>query len=82
MPAFISAAQAVEHYEITRYGTQGWADRLGYKDAVNLLDATFQEESRPTRFHQACRNRRQRGRPEGCFICRKCIRGRLEVGPC
>jgi ferritin-like metal-binding protein YciE len=42
----ISAAQAVEHYEITRYGTlKRWAETLGMKDAAKLLDATLQEES-------------------------------------
>jgi ferritin-like metal-binding protein YciE len=42
----ISSAQAVEHYEITRYGTlKAWAKELGYKDAVNLLDATLKEEA-------------------------------------
>lgn len=41
----ISAAQAVEHYEIARYGTlKAWADLLGKKDAVKLLDATLKEE--------------------------------------
>ncbi|QRM57394.1 ferritin-like domain-containing protein [Sinorhizobium sp. BG8] len=43
----ISAAQAVEHYEITRYGTlKAWAQRLGYTEAVTLLDATLREESK------------------------------------
>jgi len=43
----ISAAQAVEHYEITRYGTlKRWAQMLGMKDAVKLLDATLKEESK------------------------------------
>ncbi|GLK74494.1 ferritin-like domain-containing protein [Ancylobacter dichloromethanicus] len=42
----ISSAQAVEHYEITRYGTlKRWAQVLGLKDAVTLLDATLKEES-------------------------------------
>ena len=42
----ISSAQAVEHYEIARYGTlKAWAQQLGYKDAVPLLDATLKEES-------------------------------------
>ena len=41
----VSAAQAVEHYEIARYGTlRTWAQQLGLKDAVTLLDATLQEE--------------------------------------
>ncbi|HEY4586144.1 MAG TPA: ferritin-like domain-containing protein [Brevundimonas sp.] len=42
----LAAAQAVEHYEITRYGTlKRWAQVLGLKDAVKLLDETLQEES-------------------------------------
>ncbi len=42
----ISSAQAVEHYEITRYGTlKSWAQQLGMKEAVGLLDATLKEES-------------------------------------
>lgn len=41
----ISAAQAVEHYEMARYGTlKTWAAQLGMKDAVKLLDATLKEE--------------------------------------
>ncbi|SDH01393.1 ferritin-like domain-containing protein [Pelagibacterium luteolum] len=43
----ISSAQAVEHYEITRYGTlKRWATELGLKDAAKLFDATLQEESK------------------------------------
>ncbi|MBB3311564.1 ferritin-like metal-binding protein YciE [Rhizobium sp. BK196] len=43
----ISAAQAVEHYEIARYGTlKTWAQTLGFKDAVMLLDQTLQEEGK------------------------------------
>src|ERR1700754_1471026 len=41
----LAAAQAVEHYEISRYGTlKNWANQLGYNDAVKLLDATLNEE--------------------------------------
>ncbi|WP_108459758.1 ferritin-like domain-containing protein [Devosia naphthalenivorans] len=41
----VSAAQAVEHYEIARYGTlKTWAGQLGLTEAVSLLDATLQEE--------------------------------------
>jgi ferritin-like metal-binding protein YciE len=41
----IAAAQAVEHYEIARYGTLcAWAEELGMKDAAKLLDQTLQEE--------------------------------------
>jgi ferritin-like metal-binding protein YciE len=43
----VAAAQAVEHYEIARYGTlKQWAQQLGMKDAVRLLDATLQEEKK------------------------------------
>ncbi|MCA1438738.1 ferritin-like domain-containing protein [Ensifer sp. IC4062] len=41
----ISAAQSVEHYEIARYGTlKTWAQTIGLKDAVSLLDKTLKEE--------------------------------------
>jgi ferritin-like metal-binding protein YciE len=41
----ISAAQAVEHYEIARYGTlKAWAKQLGKRDVVALLEATEREE--------------------------------------
>lgn len=41
----ISSAQAVEHYEIARYGTlKAWAQQLGKSDIVSLLDATLKEE--------------------------------------
>ena len=38
----LAAAQAVEHYEIARYGTlKTWASELGLKQSVKLLDATL-----------------------------------------
>jgi ferritin-like metal-binding protein YciE len=41
----LAAAQAVEHYEITRYGTlRTWAQELGYDKAVKLLEQTLSEE--------------------------------------
>ena len=37
--AILAAAQAVEHYEIVRYGTlKTWAQELGMKEAVRLID--------------------------------------------
>lgn len=43
----LAAAQAVEHYEISRYGTlKQWALQLGIKEAVQLLDETLQEEKK------------------------------------
>lgn len=41
----ISSAQAVEHYEICRYGTLiEWAKDLGHHDAIKLLEETLKEE--------------------------------------
>ena len=41
----LAAAQAVEHYEISRYGTLiAWAEELGLDDAVSLLEETLEEE--------------------------------------
>jgi ferritin-like metal-binding protein YciE len=41
----LAAAQAVEHYEISRYGTLiAWAEELGLDDAVSRLQATLEEE--------------------------------------
>ena len=43
----LAAAQAVEHYEISRYGTlKTWAQELGLNDAVRLLDQTLDEEKK------------------------------------
>ena len=40
----LAAAQAVEHYEISRYGTlKAWAEKLDMPDAVKLLDQTLAE---------------------------------------
>src|ERR1700739_4193691 len=49
MPALdaglVAAAQAVEHYEMSRYGTlRTWAEELGMPDAAALLEATLKEE--------------------------------------
>lgn len=41
----VAAAQAVEHYEISRYGTlRTWAEELGHSGSVKLLQATLDEE--------------------------------------
>ena len=43
--ALIAAAQAVEHYEMTRYGTlMAWARQLGRNDVITLLNQTLDEE--------------------------------------
>jgi len=41
----VSAAQAVEHYEIARYGTlRTWAEELGLNQAMKLLQQTLDQE--------------------------------------
>jgi ferritin-like metal-binding protein YciE len=43
----LAAAQAIEHYEIARYGTlRAWAEELGMKDAARLLQQTLDEEKK------------------------------------
>jgi len=43
----LAGGQAVEHYEMSRYGTlKTWATQLGLKDAAALLDQTLQEEKK------------------------------------
>jgi ferritin-like metal-binding protein YciE len=45
--AILAAAQAVEHYEIVRYGTlKSWAEELGLQDAIKLIDQNLQEEKK------------------------------------
>jgi ferritin-like metal-binding protein YciE len=59
----LAAAQAVEHYEISRYGTlRTWAEQLGMRDAVRLLEQTLQEEKKTdqllTELAEAALNRK------------------------
>jgi ferritin-like metal-binding protein YciE len=43
--AIVGSAQAVEHYEIARYGTLiAWAEQLGHDDLVRLLTTNLNEE--------------------------------------
>jgi ferritin-like metal-binding protein YciE len=43
----LAAAQAVEHYEISRYGTlKAWATKMNLPEAVKLLDQTLNEEKK------------------------------------
>jgi hypothetical protein len=62
----LAAAQAVEHYEISRYGTlKSWAGKLSMASAVRLLDqnAHRREENRRD-FDQ---DRRRRGQRRSCL---------------
>jgi ferritin-like metal-binding protein YciE len=43
--AIVGSAQAVEHYEIARYGTLiAWADSVGHDDIIRLLNTNLNEE--------------------------------------
>jgi ferritin-like metal-binding protein YciE len=43
--ALAAAAQAVEHYEISRYGTLiAWSKQLGHDECTRLFEATLEEE--------------------------------------
>ncbi len=43
--AMLAAAQAVEHYEISRYGTlMAWAKQLGRNDCASILSQNLEEE--------------------------------------
>lgn len=43
----LAAAQAVEHYEMARYGTlRAWAQQMGLREAVRLLEQTLDEEKK------------------------------------
>jgi ferritin-like metal-binding protein YciE len=47
----LASAQAVEHYEIARYGTMSaWANQLGLSKAVKLLDQTLEQEKAADRL--------------------------------
>src|SRR4051794_9984304 len=57
----IAAGQAVEHYEMSRYGTfRTWAQQLGMRDAARLLEQTLAEEKKTddllTRLAEASAN--------------------------
>lgn len=42
----LAAARAIEHYEISRYGSlKSWAQQFGLDETVTLLDQTLQEET-------------------------------------
>lgn len=65
--ALIAAAQAVEHYEMTRYGTlKRWAEELGMKEAADLFAKTLAEEEKTdadlTKLADAGVNERAKGK--------------------
>ncbi len=67
----IAAAQAVEHYEIARYGTlRSWAQQLGMQEAAQLLEQTLQEEKADRRASQQDRSQRRQARGGLNRFCR------------
>ena len=63
--ALIAAAQAVEHYEITRYGTLiAWAEELDKEAVAKLLTTTLNEEKAADK--KAVEHRREEGQFESC----------------
>ena len=59
--AIVAGAQAVEHYEICRYGTLiAWAEKLGHDEVVRLLTSNLNEEKGGQ--HQAQYDRASKGR--------------------
>jgi len=66
----IASAQAIEHYEIARYGTlKTWAGQLGRDEAVRLLDETLKEEKKTdellTQIAERANMRAEQGEMEG-----------------
>ena len=60
----LAAAQAVEHYEISRYGTLiAWAEELGLDDVVSLLRETSTRKRPRTRLLRNSQKRRSISRP-------------------
>ena len=60
----IASAQAVEHYEITRYGTlAALAKQLGRHDCAAVLETTLEEEK--SHGQEVVHAGRRRGEPEG-----------------
>ncbi len=61
----IAAAQAMEHYEIARYGAlKTWASQLGENQAATLLEETLAEEKRADERLTALADRINQPRPE------------------
>ena len=64
--ALIASAQAVEHYEMTRYGTFiAWAKQLGRNDCASVLEKNLQEEKDTDKPYP---NGREQGQPGGSGI--------------
>jgi ferritin-like metal-binding protein YciE len=59
--AIVGSAQAVEHYEIARYGTLiAWAESLGHDDIIRLLNTNLNEEKAADKaFHSRASQRGQ-----------------------
>jgi ferritin-like metal-binding protein YciE len=68
----LPAAQAAEHYEISRYGTlKAWADELGLAEAVDLLVETLEQEKKTNETLWGTRAGCQSGGAAGGAIVRQ-----------
>src|SRR3546814_15572121 len=73
----IAAAQAVEHYEISRYGTlKAWAQQLGMDKAAKLFNETLKEEEKTdvllTQLAEGAMNRKA-ARSEERRVGKECV---------
>lgn len=77
--AIVGSAQAVEHYEISRYGTMiAWARELGLRGVVPLLNANLKEEFAADRkLSKIAEGRVNRGASSGRASGKKTRRGRV-----
>ena len=74
--AIVGSAQAVEHYEISRYGSLiAWARELGYNNVIPLLNANLKEEKatdkKLTTLAESKVNRRASGRSTARLTSRR-----------
>jgi len=79
--AIVGSAQAVEHYEISRYGTLiAWARELGHNNVIPLLNANLKEEKatdkKLTMLAEGKVNRRASGRSTARSTSRRKTAGR------
>jgi ferritin-like metal-binding protein YciE len=72
--AIIGSAQAIEHYEISRYGTLiAWAEELGHDNVIRFLKANLKEEKAADKKLNTLRAKlnRKATRPRGCRPCHR-----------
>jgi len=77
----IADAQAVEHYEIARYGTLiAWANQLGMSDAARLLQQTIDQEYNADMLLTDLAEDGSIAKPHSCALRRPCLRMAVRAG--